>query len=104
MCRSPLHPRFSAARQGGRPTPRQEAKGHGLYAWNGAEVAGGDGVVYVPSTTGEMSSSGNDRSVGYRLVDTFAAGGPATDPAHLLSVYFATKGSFSSTCTRNAYR
>ncbi|WP_308258290.1 hypothetical protein [Saccharothrix obliqua] len=58
-----------------RPTTRQEAKGHGLYAWNGAEFPGGDGVVYVPSTTGEAPSSGNDRSVGYRLVDTFAPGG-----------------------------
>lgn len=136
--------------QGTRPTTRQEAKGHGLYAWNGAEFPGGDGVVYVPSTTGEVPSGGNDRSVGYRLVDTFAAGGLwaqrnssatfagwgtfrgdngkdnaanaawgwddgndgsdvqrgllATDPAYLVSVYFANRGSFSLTYTRNAYR
>ncbi|MDQ2584247.1 hypothetical protein [Saccharothrix yanglingensis] len=61
--------------QGTRFTTRQEAKGHGLYAWNGAEFPGGDGVVYVPSDTGEVPSGGNDRSVGYRLVDTFAPGG-----------------------------
>ncbi|CAL9555264.1 hypothetical protein SUDANB95_04482 [Actinosynnema sp. ALI-1.44] len=136
--------------QNGRPTTRQEAKGHGLYAWNGAEFPGGDGVVYVPSSTGEVPSSGNDRSVGYRLVDTFAAGGLwarrddsttyaswgtfrgdngkdnaantawgwddgndgsdlqrgalANDPAYLVSVYFANRGSFSLTYTRNAYR
>ncbi|MBB5959381.1 hypothetical protein FHS29_006002 [Saccharothrix tamanrassetensis] len=136
--------------QGGRPVTRQEAKGHGIYAWNGAEFPGGDGVVYVPSGTGEVPSGGNDRSVGYRLVDTFAAGGlwarrsdsttfagwgtlrgdngknnaantawgwddgndgsdlprglPATDPAHLVSVYFANRGEFSLTYTRNAYR
>lgn len=136
--------------QNGRPTTRQEAKGHGLYAWNGAEFPGGDGVVYVPSSAGEAPSGGNDRSVGYRLVDTFAAGGLwarrndsttyagwgtfrgdngkdnaansawgwddgndggdlqrgalANDPAYLVSVYFANRGSFSLTYTRNAYR
>ncbi|MFI9812755.1 hypothetical protein [Saccharothrix variisporea] len=136
--------------QDGRPTTRQEAKGHGLYAWNGTEFPGGDGVVYVPSTTGEVPSGGNDRSVGYRLVDSFASGGLwarrndsttyaswgtfrgdngkdnaantawgwddgndgsdvprgllATDPAYLVSVYFANRGTFSLTYTRNAYR
>ncbi|WP_367129826.1 hypothetical protein [Saccharothrix sp. HUAS TT1] len=135
---------------GVRPTTRQEAKGHGLYAWNGTEFPGGDGVVYVPSATGEVPSGGNDRSVGYRLVDTFAAGGLwaqrnssttfaswgtfrgdngkdnaansawgwddandgsdlprgvlATDPAYLVSAYFANRGDFSLTYTRNAYR
>lgn len=59
----------------GRPTTRQEAKGHGLYAWNGAEFPGGDGVVYLPTGVAEVPSSGNDRSVGYRLVDVFADGG-----------------------------
>ncbi|GGS38611.1 MULTISPECIES: hypothetical protein [Actinokineospora] len=58
----------------GRPTTRQEAKGHGLYAWNGAEFPGGDGVVYYPGTA-EVPSSGNDRSVGYRLVSVFSEGG-----------------------------
>ncbi|NUT92528.1 MAG: hypothetical protein HOY78_10905 [Saccharothrix sp.] len=136
--------------QNGRPTTRQEAKGHGLYAWNGAEFPGGDGVVYVPAGVGEVPSGGNDRSVGYRLVDTFAASGLwarrndtttyagwgtfrgdngkdnaantgwgwddgndgsdlqrgmlATDPAYLVSVYFANRGTFSLTYTRNAYR
>ena len=136
--------------QGTRFTTRQEAKGHGLYAWNGAEFPGGDGVVYVPSTTGEVPSGGNDRSVGYRLVDTFAAGGLwaqrsssatfaswgtfrgdngkdnsansawgwddgndgsdvqrgllATDPAYIVSVYFANRGTFSLTYLRNSYR
>ncbi|GAA4437897.1 hypothetical protein GCM10023148_44840 [Actinokineospora soli] len=61
--------------QNGRPTTRQEAKGHGLYGWNGAEFPGGDGVVYFPTGTGEVPSSGNDRSVGYRLVNAFDAGG-----------------------------
>ncbi|MEU4804769.1 hypothetical protein [Actinosynnema sp. NPDC023587] len=133
-----------------RPTTRQEAKGHGLYAWDGAEFPGGDGVVYVPGPTGEVPSGGNDRSVAYRLVDAFAPGGlwarrsdpatfagwgtlrgdngkddaantawgwdddddgadlprglPAMDPAYLVSVYFANRGDFSLTYTRNAYR
>ncbi|MFC6093498.1 hypothetical protein [Saccharothrix lopnurensis] len=136
--------------QGHRPTTRQEAKGHGLYAWNGAEFPGGDGVVYVPAAAGEVPSGGNDRSVGYRLVDTFAPAGLwaqrnntatfaswgtfrgdngkdnaansawgwddgndggdlqrgllATDPAYLVSVYFANRGDFSLTYTRNQYR
>ncbi|GGP71708.1 hypothetical protein [Saccharothrix coeruleofusca] len=133
-----------------RPTTRQEAKGHGLYAWNGAEFPGGDGVVYHPGTSAEVPSGGNDRSVAYRLVDTFAPGGLwarrsdpatfagwgtfrgdngkdnaantawgwddandgsdlprgllATDPAYLASAYFANRGEFSLTYTRNAYR
>jgi hypothetical protein len=58
-----------------RPTTRQEAKGHGCYAWNGGNFPGGDGVVYFPTGTPEVPSGGNDRSVGYRLVDTFADGG-----------------------------
>lgn len=57
------------------PTTRQEAKGHGAYAWDGKEFPGGDGVTYVPSGTPETPSGGNDRSVGYQLVDVFAAGG-----------------------------
>ncbi|WP_394616973.1 hypothetical protein JNUCC0626_46415 [Lentzea sp. JNUCC 0626] len=59
----------------GRPTTFQEAKGHGLYRWNGAEFPGGDGVVYVPATTGEVPSNGNDRSVDYRLVNILDANG-----------------------------
>jgi hypothetical protein len=58
----------------------QEAKGHGLKAWpyianfNGS--AGQDGVVYYPTQgAAEVPSSGNDRSVAYRLVDMLAPGG-----------------------------
>ena len=59
------------------PTSFQEAKGHGCFAWNGSDFPGGDGVVYFPSGTSvsEVPSSGNDRSVAYRLVDIFAGGG-----------------------------
>lgn len=58
------------------PTTFQEAKGHGVKAWNGAQFPGSDGIVYFPSAVaGEVPSSGNDRSVSYRLVDVFAAGG-----------------------------
>ncbi|MEV6236475.1 hypothetical protein [Lentzea sp. NPDC051838] len=59
----------------GRPTTFQEAKGHGLYRWNGNDFPGGDGVVYYPAATGEVPSGGNDRTVGYRLVDTLAPNG-----------------------------
>jgi hypothetical protein len=59
-----------------RPSTFQEAKGHGLYRWKGDDFPGGDGVVYRPSRgAGEVPSGGDDRSVGYRLVDTFAEGG-----------------------------
>jgi hypothetical protein len=134
-----------------RPTTRQEAKGHGCFAWNGGSFPGGDGVVYFPSAgAGEAPSNGNDRSVPYRLVDVFAAGGLwahradpltfasfgtfrgdngqdnaanapwgwddgddgsdlprgllATDPAKLVSTYFANEGTFSLTYVRNGYR
>jgi hypothetical protein len=133
------------------PTTRQEAKGHGIFGWNGANFPGNDGVVYFPSATAaEVPSSGNDRSVAYRLGDVFAPGGMwarrsdpvtyasfgtfrgdngadnsanapwgwddhndggdlprgmlATDPAYLVSVYFANLGSFSLAYTRNGYR
>ncbi|WP_285750423.1 hypothetical protein [Lentzea sp. NBRC 105346] len=59
----------------GHPATRQEAKGHGLYNWDTVTFPGGDGVVYFPTGVGEVPSSGNDRSVGYRLVNTFATGG-----------------------------
>lgn len=134
-----------------RPTTRQEAKGHGAFAWNGSGFPGGDGVVYFPSGgAAEVPDSGNDRSVAYRLVDVFAGGGLwahradpltfasfgtfrgdngqdnaanapwgwddgddgsdlqrgllATDPARLVSTYFANEGAFALTYTRNAYR
>jgi hypothetical protein len=56
-----------------RPTTFQEAKGHGCLRWNGSDL--GDGVVYYPTGTGEVPSSGNDRFVGYRLVDIFSTNG-----------------------------
>jgi hypothetical protein len=60
---------------GSHPTTFQEDRGHGAYRWNGDEFPGGDGVVYFPSRdAAEVPSSGNDRSVAYRLVDTFADG------------------------------
>jgi hypothetical protein len=59
-----------------RPTTFQEAKGHGIKAWNGSDFPGGDGVVYYPDRyAGEVPEHGNDRFVKYRLVDTFAPGG-----------------------------
>jgi hypothetical protein len=57
------------------PVTFQEAKGHGCYAWNGGSFPGGDGVAYYPGDAAEVPSGGNDRSVPYRLVDVFAAGG-----------------------------
>ena len=102
-----------------------------------------------PTGTGEVPAGGNDRSVGYRLVDVFAPGGLwerrydaqtyasfgtfrgdngqdnaanapwgwddhndggdlprgllATDPAKLVNAYFAGKGAFSLSYTRNGY-
>ncbi|HEY1016431.1 MAG TPA: hypothetical protein VGE07_27220 [Herpetosiphonaceae bacterium] len=59
-----------------RPTTFQEAKGHGLKAWNGGGFPGGDGVIYEPSlTVAEVPSGGNDSSARYQLIDVFAAGG-----------------------------
>lgn len=59
----------------GRPATRQEAKGHGLYRWDGNNFPGGDGVVYYPAATGEVPSGGNDRNVNYRLVNTLETNG-----------------------------
>lgn len=59
----------------GHPTTAQQAKGHGLKAWPYYQIDG-DGVIYFPSaSTAEVPSGPNDRSVLYRLVDLFAAGG-----------------------------
>jgi hypothetical protein len=59
-----------------RPTTFQEAKGHGAKAWNGREFPGGDGVIYLPARgSSEVPENGNDRSVNYRLVNIFDAGG-----------------------------
>ncbi|WP_018684586.1 hypothetical protein [Actinokineospora enzanensis] len=57
------------------PTTYQEAKGHGCYAKNADHAPDGDGVVYYPSGTAEVPSGGTDSSVGYTLVDVFAANG-----------------------------
>lgn len=57
------------------PTTFQEAKGHGLYAKNAQHAPDGDGVVYYPSGTAEVPSSGTDSSVGYQLVNMLDAGG-----------------------------
>jgi hypothetical protein len=58
------------------PATFQEAKGHGLKAWNGGEFPGGDGVIYYPDrSVAEVPEHGNDRHVKYRLVNTFEAGG-----------------------------
>ncbi|WP_240702997.1 hypothetical protein [Cohnella luojiensis] len=77
-----------------RPTTFQEAKGHGLKAWDGSSFPGGDGIIYYPSTTtAEVPSGGNDRSVQYQLIDTFASGGLWAQRNNSLT--FASWGSFS---------
>ncbi len=58
----------------------QEAKGHGLKAWpyiaNFTGAANQDGIIYYPTLgAAESPSSGNDRSVPYRLVDILAPNG-----------------------------
>ncbi len=74
-----------------RPTTFQEAKGHGIYRWGGGDL--GDGVVYFPSGgAGEVPSSGNDRSVAYRLVPVFASGGLWANRNNALT--FASWGTF----------
>lgn len=75
------------------PATRQEAKGHGMYAWDSQGYPGGDGVTYYPRGSGEVPASGNDSDVSYRLIDTFALGGlwaHRGDPAT-----FASPGTFS---------
>ncbi len=73
-----------------RPTTFQEAKGHGIFRWNGSDP--GDAVVYYPTGTGEVPASGNDRFVGYRLVNTFAASGLWAHRTDALT--FASWGTF----------
>lgn len=58
------------------PTTFQEAKGHGLKAWNHKDFPGGDGVIYYPDkASGQVPKNGNDRFVKYKLVNTFAPNG-----------------------------
>ncbi len=55
-----------------RPVTFQEAKGHGIHAWNGDSYSNTDVVLYFPSLTeSEVPSGGNDRDVKYQLVDIF---------------------------------
>lgn len=61
------------------PKTSQEAKGHGVKCWpHIGDFSGGsdeDGIIYFPSlTTAEVPSSGNDRSVRYKLIDLNAVG------------------------------
>ena len=53
----------------GRPTVFIEAKGHGVYAWDGTDFPGGDGVIYyyINNQT-DYPTGGNDRNVSYALV------------------------------------
>ena len=55
--------------QDGHPTVFIEAKGHGVYAWDGTDFPGGDGVVYyyINNQT-DYPTSGNDRNVSYALI------------------------------------
>ncbi|MEV8563630.1 hypothetical protein AB0478_46195 [Streptomyces sp. NPDC051917] len=58
------------------PAVFQEARGHGMYNWDGSSFPGGDGIVYRPSRTGgTVPTGGNDRSAAYQLVDMFSSGG-----------------------------
>ncbi|WP_248925986.1 AbfB domain-containing protein [Paenibacillus hamazuiensis] len=58
------------------PVIFQEAKGHGIKAWDGNLYTNTDVLLYYPSkTTGEVPSGGNDRDVKYQLVDIFAPQG-----------------------------
>lgn len=54
--------------EGFRPIVFVEAKGHGVFRWDGDEFPGGDGVIYRYTGSPEQPSSGNDRDVGYGLL------------------------------------
>lgn len=75
------------------PVTAQESKGHGLKAWPQYDIAGGDGIVYYPSTTAEVPSNYNDRDVRYGLVDIFATGGLWAQRAN--ASLFANLGTFA---------
>ena len=51
-----------------RPVAMVEAKGHGVYGWDGDGFPGGDGVVYRYTGYAEQPSSGSDPDVGYALL------------------------------------
>nr|WP_241680221.1 hypothetical protein [Metabacillus mangrovi] len=59
----------------GRPATFQEAKGHGLKAWDGKEFPGGDGVIYKPAGEGSVPSSGNGRNAAYKLISVMEPDG-----------------------------
>ena len=54
-----------------RPTVFVQARGHGVYRWDGSDFPGGDGVVYYPYGRAEEPESGNDRNVSYALIPLF---------------------------------
>jgi hypothetical protein len=58
-----------------RPVTIQEAKGHGLKAWDGGPFPGGDGVRYVPTDGAGISPAGGRDSVPYELIDMFGPRG-----------------------------
>jgi hypothetical protein len=90
----------------------QEAKGHGVKAWpyikNFTGADDQDGVVYFPTQgAAESPSSGNDRSVAYRLIPVTAPNGmwaaalnDAIDPgqAQTFSTWGTFKGNDSGGC------
>jgi hypothetical protein len=90
----------------------QEAKGHGVKAWpyikNFTGNSDQDGIVYYPTQgAAQMPSSGNDRSVPYRLVSVTATNGmwaaalsDAIDPANAQTYHtFGTfKGNENAGC------
>ena len=53
----------------GRPTVFIEAKGHGVYAWDGSDFPGGDGVVYrFCNNATDYPEYGDDQNVTYSLI------------------------------------
>ncbi|WP_196427268.1 hypothetical protein [Paenibacillus woosongensis] len=58
------------------PVTFQEAKGHGIKAWDGTSYANTDVIYYYPSRdVAGVPKGGNDRDVKYKLVDIFAPNG-----------------------------
>jgi hypothetical protein len=74
------------------PVTAQERGGHGLKAWPQYNI-NGDGIIYYPSTTGEVPSGDDDRDVQYRLLDMFAPGSTWAERNN--PSLFASLGTFS---------
>ncbi|MBN2053669.1 hypothetical protein JW905_02025, partial [bacterium] len=55
--------------EGDHPVVFVECRGHGVFRWDGSDFPGGDGVIYRYTGAAEQPSSGNDRDVGYELLD-----------------------------------